>query len=208
MIDIAQHLKAIHREVGTGPAAGGGGEEVRVTLRRTYQAPVADVWDAITDPDRVRRWFYPVSGDLRPGGSFQLEGNAGGEIRHCEPPHRLTITFGGPTSVVDLTLSPGAGDDTELAFTHTVPIEMAGSGAGALFVGPGWDGALLGLALFLAGEVFEDPIAAAGSPEVQEFSRGSIDEWVAVVEASGTATADETEAGRQMALAQFAPGQS
>ncbi|GAA1861996.1 SRPBCC domain-containing protein [Asanoa iriomotensis] len=207
MFDIANHLKAIHREVGTGPAEGGG-EEVRVVLRRTYAAPVADVWDAITDPDRVKRWFFPLTGDLKPGGTFQLEGNAGGEIRRCEPPRRLTITFGGPTSVVDLHLSPGSADDTELEFTHTVPIEMAGSGAGALFVGPGWDGALLGLALFLAGEQIGDPMAAANSPEVREFSRGSIDEWVAVVEASGTATAEETDQGRQMALAQFAPGES
>ena len=93
-------------------------------------------------------------------------------------------------------------------FTHTVPIEMAGSGAGALFVGPGWDGALLGLALFLAGEVSDDPIAMASSPEVREFSRGSIDAWEAVITASGTATAEETAAGRQMALAQFSPEES
>ncbi len=208
MFDIANHLKAIHREVAIVPAEGGG-EEVAVVLRRTYAAPVADVWDALTDPDRVKRWFYPLTGDLRAGGTFQLEGNAGGEIRRCEPPRRLTVTFGGPTSVVDLILSPGTGgDDTELAFTHTVPIEMGGSGAGALFVGPGWDGALLGLALFLAGEEYEDPIAAANSPEVREFSRGSIDAWEAAVTASGTATADETAAGRQMALAQFAPEES
>ncbi|MEV0721047.1 SRPBCC domain-containing protein, partial [Asanoa sp. NPDC050611] len=180
----------------------------RPPARRTYAAPVADVWDAITDPDRVKRWFYPLTGDLKAGGTFQLEGNAGGEIRRCEPPRRLTITFGGPTSVVDLHLSPGSGDDTELEFTHTVPIEMAGSGAGALFVGPGWDGALLGLALFLAGEEIGDPIQAANSPEVREFSRGSIDAWVAAVEASGTATPEQTEEGRQMALAQFAPGES
>ncbi|MEV4539463.1 SRPBCC family protein [Asanoa sp. NPDC049518] len=204
MIDIANHLKAIHREVGVGPAEAGG-EEVSVVLRRTYAAPVEDVWDALTDPDRIKRWFYPLTGDLREGGTFQLEGNAGGEIRRCEPPHRLTVTFGGPTSVVTLRLSAGTGDDTELELTHTVPIEMAGSGAGALFVGPGWDGALLGLALHLAGEVFDDPIAYAGSPEVREFSRGSVDAWEAVVASSGTATADETAAGRQMALAQFAP---
>jgi hypothetical protein len=28
----------------------------------------------------------PISGELRVGGSFQLEGNAGGEILTCEPP--------------------------------------------------------------------------------------------------------------------------
>jgi hypothetical protein len=45
-------------------------------LRRTYDAPIEDVWDACSDPDRLKRWFSPVSGDLRLGGRFQIEGNA------------------------------------------------------------------------------------------------------------------------------------
>ena len=31
-------------------------------------------------PERIPRWFLPVSGDLRLGGRYQLEGNAGGEV--------------------------------------------------------------------------------------------------------------------------------
>jgi uncharacterized protein YndB with AHSA1/START domain len=49
-----------------------------VVLSRVYDAPVADVWDACTDPERIPRRFLPVSGDLQPGGRFRLEGNAGG----------------------------------------------------------------------------------------------------------------------------------
>ena len=62
---------------------------------------------------------------------------------------------------------------TLLQLTHSVPIELAGSGAGALYVGPGWDGALMGIALHLAGEVTGDPVAAANSPEVQDFNVSS-----------------------------------
>ena len=51
-----------------------------VLLRRRYDAAVEDIWDAFTDPDRMKRWFLPVTGDLRVGGCFQLEGNAGGDI--------------------------------------------------------------------------------------------------------------------------------
>ena len=58
-------------------------------LRRRYDAAIEDVWDAVTDPDRLKRWFLPISGDLRVGGTFQLEGNAGGEILSCEPPRLL-----------------------------------------------------------------------------------------------------------------------
>ena len=115
------------------------------------------------------------------------------------------MTFGGPTSLVELRLSADGDDATTLELEHTVPIEMAGSGAGALFVGPGWDGAFLGLDLFLRGEVSVDPVEAANSPEVQEFSKQSAYAWVAAVEASGTASADELAAAKAASLAHFAP---
>jgi uncharacterized protein YndB with AHSA1/START domain len=203
MMDIATQLGAIDRQVTR--RQGPDGEEVAVRIRRTYDAPIADVWDALTDPDRMQRWFLPVSGDLRPGGTFQLEGNAGGEILRCEPPHLLAVTFGGPTSVVEVRLSPEGEDRTTLELEHTVPIEIAQSGGGALFVGPGWDGGFVALDLYLRGEISDDPVAAASSPDGQELSRQSVDSWLAVVRASGTATEDEVGAALQMALAQFAP---
>jgi uncharacterized protein YndB with AHSA1/START domain len=206
MIDIARHLAAIHRHVATRPTDSG--EVVSVLLRRTYDATVADVWDAVTDPDRVKRWFLPLSGDLRVGGTFQLEGNAGGDILTCEPPRLLTVTFGGPASVVVLRLAADGDDGTVLELEHTVPIEMAGSGAGALYVGPGWDGAFLALGLFFEGEVTDDPVAAATSPEGLEFSRRSVQAWVTTVEQSGTAGPDEIAAATAASLAQFAPGEA
>lgn len=86
-----------------------------------------------------------------------------------------------------------------------MPIEMAGSGAGALFVGPGWDGAFLALALFLEGEAIDDPVAAGNSPEAQEFSMHSVHAWVQAIESSGTATAEEIAAAAETSMAQFAP---
>jgi uncharacterized protein YndB with AHSA1/START domain len=205
MIDIASQLEAIHRQVEQQLPADGSGEVVSVLLRRSYDAPVGDVWDAVTQPDRIKRWFLPISGDLRAGGSFQLEGNAGGEILSCEPPRLLKVSFGGPTSIVELRLIPDGDSDTVLELEHTVPIEMAQSGAGALYVGPGWDGALLGLGLFLRGEAVGDPVAAATSPEALEFSRQSVHAWVEVIEDSGTATAEQLAAASEVSLAQFAP---
>jgi uncharacterized protein YndB with AHSA1/START domain len=203
MIDIAAQLKAIDREVTRRP--GPAGEEVCVRIRRAYDAVIEDVWDALTDPDRMKRWFLPVSGDLREGGTFQLEGNAGGDILRCEPPRLLKVTFGGPTSLVELRLAPDGEERTLLELEHTVPIEMAQSGAGSLYVGPGWDGGFVALDLYLRGEISDDPVAAANSPEGLELSRQSVESWVAAVEASGTATPDEIAAGAEMALAHFAP---
>lgn len=203
MIDIQSQIGAIEREVTR--REGAAGEEVAVLIRRTYDSAIADVWEALTDPDRVKRWFMPLTGELRPGGNFQLEGNASGDILECEPPHRLKVTFGGPTSLVELRLSAEADDRTSLELEHTVPIEMAQSGAGALYVGPGWDGGFVALDLYLRGEVAEDPVAAAGSPEAIELSRHSIDVWTEVVRQSGTASPDEIEAAVQMSIAGFAP---
>ena len=207
MIDIASQLNTIHRQVEQRSRADGSGELVSVLLRRSYDAPIGDVWDAVTQPDRIRRWFMPISGELRVGGSFQLEGNAGGEILTCEPPRLLKVSFGGPTSLVEVRLTAQGDGDTVLELEHTVPIEMAQSGAGALYVGPGWDGALLALGLLLGGEAVGDPVAAANSPQAQEFSKQSVHAWAAVVKDSGTATADQLGAATQVSLAQFAPDQ-
>ena len=203
MIDIARHLSAVHREVSAKPET----ETVRVLLRRSYDAEIDDVWSAVTDPERVRRWFLPLTGDLRVGGTFNLEGNAGGDILDCQPPGLLRVTFGGPTSTVELRLTPDAERDgaTVLELDHSVPLAMAGSAAGALYVGPGWDGAVMGLGLFLAGEPIEDPVAMANSLEVQEFSLESLRVWAAIARASNSATEDEIAAATEVSAQQFAP---
>jgi uncharacterized protein YndB with AHSA1/START domain len=203
VIDIVNQIDAIQRDVATRPAESG--EVVSVMLRREYDAPVDDVWDAITDPDRIKRWFMPVSGDLREGGDFQLEGNAGGRILRCDPPSLLRATFGGETSIVELRLIPNGEGATKFELEHTVPIEMAGSSAGALYVGPGWDGAFMALGMFLDGNVIDDPVAAASSPEAQQFSRESAQAWTAAIQASGTAGPEEIAAAVEASLAQFAP---
>lgn len=198
-MDLLKQIATIDRQV-----VSDDGETVSVRLSRRYQTTPEDVWEALTDPDRMKRWFMPISGDLRVGGSFQLEGNAGGEILHCDPPNSLRVTFGSETSVVELTLTPD-GEATLLRMEHTVPLAMAGSGAGALYVGPGWDGAFLGLALHLESDVEGDPRSAANSPQVQEFNLESIAAWTAVVEASGTATPAQIAEAAAVSRAQFAP---
>jgi uncharacterized protein YndB with AHSA1/START domain len=203
VIDILEQINAIHRQVSQT------GEEVRVVLQRSYQAEVEEVWDALTEPERMRRWFMPISGELKVGGSFQLEGNAGGEILECEPPERFKVTFGGPASLVEIKLTPGPGDTTNLQMDHSVPAEFGGAG-GALYVGPGWDGALMGLGLYLDGQITEDidPTEMANSPEVIEFGKYSIRAWLKVVRESGLISDEEVQAAAEASVAQFTPGTS
>src|SRR6201984_27978 len=61
--------------------------------RRGYPAPQAALWDALTNAERIPRWFLPVSGDLRVGGRYQLEGNAGGVVERCEEPESFAVTW-------------------------------------------------------------------------------------------------------------------
>ena len=190
-------LAANHRDV-----APGEGDTVAVTLTRTYDADAEDVWDALTNPERLPRWFSPVTGDFVVGGSFQIQGNAGGEILRCDKPTWLSLTFGMPDSIVDLRLTED-GERTTLELRHSVPVAMAGGGAGALYVGPGWDGAMLGLAIHLRGELIGDPVEAANTPEVVEFNKGSIERWTAAVEGSGTATPEALAEALAVSVQQY-----
>lgn len=202
MIDIVNEIQAVQREVGSGRIAAGDGRVIR--LRRTYDAPIAEVWDALTDPARISRWFLPVSGDFRLGGRYQFEGNAGGEIVSCERPNRLLVTWkyadtGSPADVseVEVRLSQSGDDATvfELHHTAVVPDEMWDEyGPGA--VGVGWEQGLLGLALHLRGGTVGDPMAWQLSDEGRAYATASSQGWGAANRAAG---ADEESVARTVA---------
>jgi uncharacterized protein YndB with AHSA1/START domain len=198
MQDFTDALGAVEREVVTGD------EHVTVRMRRVFDTSVEDVWEAITDAGRLARWFQPVNGDLREGGRFEFKDGSSGEVLRCERPSLLKVSYGGPTSVVEVRLAAD-GSGAKLTLEHSVPLEFAGSGAGALFAGPGWDVAFLALGLHLAGEfpAEDDPAAWESSIEVQRYSRKVIDAWGEA--ASATATPEEIEGAKQAALAQFTP---
>src|SRR5215472_14598714 len=102
MIDVVHEISAVQRQIGTRTLEAGEARTLSVT--RTYNAAVDDVWDACTSPERIPRWFLPISGDLREGGRYQLEGNASGTIQRLAAPHSLAATweFGGEVSWIEL----------------------------------------------------------------------------------------------------------
>ena len=202
MIDILEHINAVQREVSRT------GETVTVRMRRSYQAEPEELWDALTDPERMRRWFWPVTGDFKVGGSFQLQDNAGGEVLECEPPKRFKVTFGGPTSLLELRLLPGSGASTELELEHSMGEPPAPGGSGALWVGPGWDGGFLALALYVSGDLPEgtNPVEMANSPAVVRFNEQSVRAWIEAVRSSGTTSEEDLAEGAKISMAQFARG--
>ena len=173
-----------------------------VEASRTYDAGITDVWDALTNAERIPRWFLPISGDLRLGGRYQLQGNAGGEIRACEPPRRLAVTweFGGEVSWLTVQLREQPGSGTLLQLEHVAHVDderWKRYGPGA--VGVGWDMALTGLAEHLATGSTIDPAEAMAwlvSGEGKQFAGRSSDGWCRASIESGT---DEKKARAQAA---------
>lgn len=165
-----------------------------VVAARTYPTDPNDLWDALTNPERIPRWFSPVSGDFKLGGRYQIQGNAGGTILRCEPAEVLDITweFGGGMSWVTLRLAP-EGDGTRLTLEHVMKAEdMDGEhwlrfGPGA--VGVGWDLSFLGLGLHLANgggaKLAEQDPAWMATDEAKGFMRGSAEAWAEAHIASG-----------------------
>ncbi|MET7689507.1 SRPBCC family protein [Streptomyces sp. NPDC005483] len=201
MSEIADAINRMHRRVGTRQVEAG--KARTVLLRRTYDAEIADVWDAVTSPERIARWFLPVSGELKVGGRYQLEGNAGGEILDCVEPERLRVSWlYGPDpgfSEVEVRLTPEDGERTVLELEHVAVVpddfwDQFGPGA----VGVGWDLGLYGLALHLAGGGLSKDEAATWhtTPDGSAFITGSGEGWGEAYAASG---ADQETATRTAA---------
>ncbi|MEV8226538.1 SRPBCC family protein [Streptomyces sp. NPDC079167] len=190
MGEILDEIGRVHRKVGTRRV--GSEEAGTVLLRRTFDAGRDEVWDAVTSPERIARWFLPVTGDFRVGGGYQLEGNAGGEILECARPERLRVSWlSGPDpafSEVEVRLAPEGSGRTvfELEHVSVVPEEFRSEyGPGA--VGIGWDLALLGLGWHLTGDGIspEDAVEWENSPEAKRFVTRSGEEWGRAFAASG-----------------------
>jgi uncharacterized protein YndB with AHSA1/START domain len=182
-----------------------------LTASRTYRTSIEDLWDALTNIERIPRWFLPITGDLRPGGRYQLEGNASGEVLECSPPRRFAITweYGGDASwvTVELTGDPGA-DEAHLEVRHEAPVpeemwKQFGPGA----VGVGWDLGLMGLDLHLTTGESLDPeeVRSWGqSPEARDFITESSTAWAEAAIAAGT-DPDEARAAAEQVVGFYTP---
>lgn len=196
MVDVPTQLKSVTRATRTEDRDG---EPSYVqSLEQTYPSPLADVWEAVTTTDRIARWFLPITGDLRLGGRYQLEGNAGGTVLECAPPadgtaeYRITWEFGGGVSWVTIRLA-AEGEQTRFELEHVARVadmpegmwETYGPGA----TGVGWDGGLLGLGLHLGATegalAPEEAQAWAMTEEGKDFYRGAADGWAVAQVADG-----------------------
>jgi uncharacterized protein YndB with AHSA1/START domain len=126
--------ESIHRQIRLA------GESRAVLIRRHYAAVAEEVWDAWTRPERLRRWFAEVGGELKQGGTAVVDMTPEIQvlcrIEVCEPPNRLRVHWAHPgetDSEVELRLRAEAdGTLLELAHGRLAPARAAG-------YGPGWE---------------------------------------------------------------------
>lgn len=178
--DLTGHLGLMQREVRSTERDG---QPAKVVVAsRIYDTSAEDLWDALTRPERIKRWFAPVTGDLSLGGRYQVEGNASGSVLECEPHKRFELSweFGGGVSWVAVTLSE-EGDGTRLELAHTAHISPHWDKFGPGAVGAGWDLSFMGLARHLA-EPEADVAAEAvegwyATDEYRNLVRATTDDW-------------------------------
>ena len=156
--------------------------EARVAVfRRSFDAPIEDVWDACTNPERLARWYTTVTGDLRVGGTFQQTNMGSGQIVRCEQPHLLTLSLGqNGADEIELRLATADGGATTLELQHATTIdqhEIGGQMFDAVYcMGGGYYPRFVALDRLLRGSLPEDYDATAFhlNPEMRPaIDRGS-----------------------------------
>jgi uncharacterized protein YndB with AHSA1/START domain len=181
MTTTSEQISEVTRSLGDRSLPAG---QARVlTIAQTYRSDLADVWDAVTNAERIPRWLMPISGELRLGGRYQLHGNASGTIERCEPPRFFAATweYGGQISWIEVTLTADGDDATRVQVEHIAHVDDETSalyGPGA--VGIGWDMMLLGLSGHLGSGVGVSPENAEAwlvSPDGLAFMTASCHAW-------------------------------
>jgi uncharacterized protein YndB with AHSA1/START domain len=107
-----------------------------VRMEDLLDAGIDDLWAAITEPDRLARWYGDVEGELAQGGEFRvritLGGPRTGRVEACEPPQRLLLAMRDPEAqpgqpertVIEAHLT-AEGAQTRLVWeTRGMPVEL------------------------------------------------------------------------------------
>ncbi|MGV0717694.1 SRPBCC family protein [Mycolicibacterium sp. XJ662] len=198
-VNVEYQINAVQRTFGTRTIETG--QAHVATIAQTYDTDAEDLWDAVTNIERIPRWLLPISGDLKLGGSYQLEGQAGGTILTCDPPRNFTATweYGGGTSWIDVTVRGEGPDKAQLVIEHIAHVDddtsrMYGPGA----VGIGWDSMVLGLAIHLRTGESVDPADGQrwlGTDDGRRFLALSSERWYDANVARG----EDPVAAREMA---------
>jgi uncharacterized protein YndB with AHSA1/START domain len=133
------------------------GDAALVHVEDVYPTTPADLWSAITEPERLARWIAEVSGDLVVGGAFRIRFTSSwegtGRVDVCEAPHRLVVTTSEDdgTSTELVAVITAEGDGARLVIEDRgLPVDAAP------FHAAGWQVHLEDLGAALAGRPISD----------------------------------------------------
>ena len=208
MIDVEQQINAVRRTVGDRVLEAG--EARVVTISQSYATDPADLWDACTNVERIPRWFLPITGDLRVGGHYQLDGNARGTILTCDPPREFTATWecGDDISWIEVRIAGEGAQRSRFELQHISHIDDHWEQFGPGAVGMGYDGALVGLNVHLSTGQAVDPSAGQewmASEDGRRFMTLSGEAWYAANVAAG-AEPDWARAAADRCVAAYTGG--
>ena len=147
-MNVAEQINAVTRRIHSS------GTDHVIILDQTFTTTPADLWDACTNPERLRLWFEPIEGDLHQGGRYRLtDSTTEGTIETCDQPSSLRVTweFDGDRSRVEVAIN-ATSEGATLTLSHHVPDDQHWATYGPAAAGVGWDGSLLALALHLSGD--------------------------------------------------------
>ena len=180
MIDVDKQIDAVSRQVGSRDLEEGQGRTVIIS--QIMDAELEDVWEACTTEEHIPKWFLPITGELELGGRFQLEGNASGTIQRCDPPEEFDATweFAENMSWIEVRLSAVDDGQTRIQLKHIAVEDEHWAEYGPGATGVGWDGAMMGLVLYLrTGRAVdrEEAYAWMASEEGKRFYTLSSERW-------------------------------
>jgi uncharacterized protein YndB with AHSA1/START domain len=144
-----------------------------VRFERTFPHSVAAVWEAITDPRQLERWF-PTTAEfqsLEPGAqiAFRFPEDAyppmSGEVRELRPRERLVFTWGDDELTFELEEREG-GKACRLAFSVVLDSEDKAARDSA-----GWDSCLDRLDQVVAGAAPGRPSSDSWRAYYEEYKR-------------------------------------
>ncbi|MFE5843059.1 SRPBCC family protein [Streptomyces niveus] len=180
---MTAHPDPDDRHFSSSLSAGSGGRTA-LRMERRLAHPPQRVWDAITRPEQLAKWFpSEVSVDLRPGGEigFHFPGEPGpgpamtGRVTDADEPHLFAFTWG--EDHLSWEITPDGEGCSLLRLVHTF-----GDRFGAASFASGWqvcvtalgqvlDGGLVDVERDTAGTLHEAYLARFG-----ELTRGRVEE--------------------------------
>jgi uncharacterized protein YndB with AHSA1/START domain len=134
-----------------------------VRFSRVYDHPVDRVWEFVTDPDELERWFPSRAEiELRPGGTVTFSGDphledSTGRVLAVDPPRHLAFDWGGDELHFDLEEIDD--ERTRFILTNVLAAEDTAARNGA-----GWEVCLTMLDARARGERTAGPHAGPDAP--------------------------------------------